>query len=731
MVLLPLNKSPDGWELIRGSPVPPHLTNIAPSDAATRTGPVLIFTSAADPDAVAAARTLTALLKADLVRYELHPVAGYTELRAKFNKLARGETSVDPRAVLCINCGALVDLETILGLNSLEHDPDSQGEVSDVRVFVMDSHRPFHLKNVNSARVVVFDDDDAIDDAAIPLDINCEDEWGNVPDDASSDESEPESDDDLFSDQSDGISDQEEDVELDESQTQKPSSGGSEPDEDSDPVPQPRKRARRVTDVSDDESERNAYFDEVENDDVVFDDNVPATGEESSDEDEQVVRKGHTRRAVEARAKRIRAGRKRKKRANKRARRSRARNDPEIQERRRIRSYYSDVKLASSSACVSHFVAQRMKRSNIDTVWMAILGATSQYVLASTSFDDYHRALSLCRDEIESVNQRSNEDDPNTSSVQNVGYVPTCSTVGAHRIAASVELRLDLLRHWSLHDSLLFSSYTATRLAAWRQTGKRRLLEFLATLGIPLKQSQQKWCYMKQENKIALEDQLSHAIRRFDLGESFQYDSYVRSMPGHRGEISAGDFVYAISALLEFSDASQSDSRTYGTDSQTDRFWCAYDALDSRKPDILHEGLEMAISAQRITAEIGGDVIERRKFVPSGPFRYVFLRDQQLKEFITHPLLLRRLALFLKAALVRQGARDKPFIILAPDIARKKWIAVAAATNGQKNDFGHRFRQAAERNGSEVTFDGFESSVCEIEDGQEIEFVRFLHDVMR
>lgn len=36
----------------------------------------------------------------------------------------------------------------------------------------------------------------------------------------------------------------------------------------------------------------------------------------------------------------------------------------------------------------------------------------------------------------------------------------------------------------------------------------------------------------------------------------------------------------------------------------------------------------------------------------------------------------------------------------------------------------------AARNGSSVAFDGFDAAVVEVADGQETEFIRFLHDVM-
>lgn len=725
MVVLSLTEAASAWNLLHANPIEHNLPahNIAPSDSAASTGPVLIFTAAADPDALAAVRTLTALLKADLVRYEVHPVPGYRQLREKFDVLVRGASHVDPRAVLCVNCGAPVDLDHILSLSA---PSSSATDVPDVRIFVMDSHRPYHLKNINSSRIFLFNDTDDFNRADLPIDVDMADEWGNLLDQQSSDEDELVSDDDKYSDLSDALensdgSDEDREVPAPNSSSnpQLPSSSPSESLDAPQNVPG-RKRERHEASSPRDhiDDDRESYLDDLEEDDVQFDQDA------DSEDDAPNIQRSNRRTAMKRR-------REQRKRRRKLERRRRRLDDPETEERARLRLYYSNAQIATSSACVSHLVASVMRRSNIDTLWMAIIGATSQYVSSCISSYDYEKAVAYYRSQIADQNPAVDNEDPDTSRVQNVGYVPSCTGSATHRIAENVELRLDLLRHWSLHDSLLFSSYTATRMASWRQTGKRRLLELLATVGIPLKESQQRWCYMKQKNKIALETHLHRAISRFDLGDAIQYDSFVRTMPGHRGDISAADFVHAISALLEFDDPSQRDRHGNVVRSDQDRFWRAYDAMDSKRAGLLETGLEMAISAQRLTADIGGDVIERRKFVPSGPFRYVFLRDQQHKDFLTHPLLLRRLALFLNTALLRQGGKDKPFIILAPDTARSVWIAVAATTTNQRNDFGHRFMMASEKNGSKVTYDGFDSSVCEIEDGQEIEFVRFLHSVMR
>lgn len=44
-------------------------------------------------------------------------------------------------------------------------------------------------------------------------------------------------------------------------------------------------------------------------------------------------------------------------------------------------------------------------------------------------------------------------------------------------------LRLALYQHWSLHDSLCNTCYTAARFKLWSLHGQKRLQEFLADVG--------------------------------------------------------------------------------------------------------------------------------------------------------------------------------------------------------------------------------------------------------
>ncbi|KAJ1919382.1 DNA replication initiation factor cdc45, partial [Tieghemiomyces parasiticus] len=129
-----------------------------------RTNSILILV-AADPDALCSLKILLSLLRNDSVTYNMVPVSGYADLvrinRTWFRPDVPGAAPGAPpaplaslllpypdlRSVICLNCGATADLADLFQLPP------------DVTLYVMDSHRPFHLRNLyGNPQVVIFDD---------------------------------------------------------------------------------------------------------------------------------------------------------------------------------------------------------------------------------------------------------------------------------------------------------------------------------------------------------------------------------------------------------------------------------------------------------------------------------------------------------------------------------------------------------------------------------------------
>jgi len=767
-MLLALPQLPDAWDSIRGVATLPQLP-VAASGATA--GPVLLFVSG-DVDSVATARTLTFLLKADLVRYEVHPVAGYAHLAEIYSTLTTGESACAPRAILCINCGGAVDLSALLGLDDTPETP----------VFVLDCHRPFHLRNLSANNIILIDDDENTDDSAFPMDLGVEDMYGNVSDhdfsdsDNSSDDDDDSesSDEDSDGDDESGGGDENEYSESDRSvDTDIEDIIAEDSDADSDAIDDLVANNGKKKNNNNASTEfKSSILGETANE---TDSTTPSTGSKRTrtpESGETSTRRRSTKRRRSGRRNeqtskpggapksKSRAPRRRKKMASggnttgksrrKRDRRRRRAINVTPAERTRIQEYYGKTSIGMSSACLSHNLAHTLRRDNLDTLWLAIVGVTSHYLSSNITEDLYNDAVVYFREQLAQLIPANvtDENGVETSTLENVGYsTSTSKDLRVRNVAPSLELRLDLIRHWTLFESLLNSSYTVTRLAAWKQTGKRRLQELLATLGIPLRESKQAWCFMNSDCKDALDGRLPSIVKRFDLGAGIQYESFVRALPGHRGAVCAADVSLCVAALLETTTIGTGNSNSNsdkdgngknGVEAKEflglqQRFWSAYDALGANAN--LSQGLDLAIESQALVAGIVSDVIERKKYVPSGAFRYVFLRDvpNTHSVVLARPLVLRRVALFLIQALAKKGAKHKPFVVLAPDAARNTWLAVAASPIGgsRMNDFGARFQRAADRNKSNVAYAGFDSAVVEIQDGQEVEFVRYIHDVLR
>lgn len=105
---------------------------------------VLIFV-APDCDAICACRIFTGMLRADCIRYKIKPVSGYKDIKRLNDKMVKGND--DLRSIVMLNCGAIVDVRTILSLGKRQS------------CYIVDSHRPLHLKNVYCDKQICILDD--------------------------------------------------------------------------------------------------------------------------------------------------------------------------------------------------------------------------------------------------------------------------------------------------------------------------------------------------------------------------------------------------------------------------------------------------------------------------------------------------------------------------------------------------------------------------------------------
>ncbi|CAB1319946.1 unnamed protein product [Coregonus sp. 'balchen'] len=242
-----------------------------------------------------------------------------------------------------------------------------------------------------------------------------------------------------------------------------------------------------------------------------------------------------------------------------------------------------------------------------------------------------------------------------------------------------LSLRLALYQHWSLYESICNSSYTSCNFKLWSMHGQKKLQEFLADMGLPLKQVKQKF-------------QLhGHDIRIQTFGVHFSF----------KNRFLANDVVHAAAALLE---------NTEKDESLGDNFIKALDCL-SRYTHIIKL---MAIQ-QTVASCICTNLI-----LSQGPFLYCYLLEgtPDVKLF-SKPMALTLLCKYLLKAFVRSTRNKRckllPLIIAAPMDVEKGTVIVMgippeSETSDKKNLFGRAFEKAAESTSSRTFHDHFDTS---------------------
>jgi len=453
----------------------------------------MCFLVAPSVDALAATRTLTLLLQAESIPYHIYPIHDYRELenlqcggRSVLGSMDVQDTS-PLRAIVCVNCGAGVDIAALLRLP----------EDSDLPVLVIDSHRPYHLRNLQSAHVILLHDSDVFEVQLPPS--GAEDALGQI----------------LPMDPEAHVDD----------------ATSSDLDTDADTSPQDARNRRR---------RRRGFGSGIQ---------------------------------------------------------------------RAVQRYYRRTERAASAAGVAYALAANLNRADLDTLWYWILAVTEQFFDRQASDTACYEQIVRCiREEWKRIISRLSTDDDNGDG-QKDALAP---------LEPSTEFSLELLRHWTLYDSLIHSTWLASRVQRWRQEAERSISEILALLGIPLRESKQRWTHLAAELKDRVRERLIPVLctyftrresdagrvrtnsrcRRSAIATTLCYESFVRRFGAHRGQtVSAADVVLAAGALLD-----------------RGHFWRAYALLQCRHIDDMVPAFELAKRSQRLLLEAAVSVLERRAY---------------------------------------------------------------------------------------------------------------------
>ncbi|CAH2295566.1 cell division control 45 homolog [Pelobates cultripes] len=281
---------------------------------------------------------------------------------------------------------------------------------------------------------------------------------------------------------------------------------------------------------------------EIPNYDDIFRDDEDEDGEDSGNDSDGSEPSGKRRRFDEGAVER-------------RIEKRRERREWEARRREILFDYEQYEYHGTSSAMMMFELAWIMSKDSNDMLWWSIIGLTDQWVQDKITQMKYVTDVGTLQRHVSRHNHR-NEDEENSLSID------------CMRIAFEYDLRLSLYQHWSLYESICNSCYTSASLKLWSVQGQKKLQEFLADMGLPLKQVKQKFHSMDVSLKENLREMIEESANKFGMKDVRVQTFSVQF--GFKNKFLANDIVLAVMSLLE---------NTERDENGTDNFIKALDSL--------------------------------------------------------------------------------------------------------------------------------------------------------
>lgn len=361
-----------------------------------------------------------------------------------------------------------------------------------------------------------------------------------------------------------------------------------------------------------------------------------------------------------------------------------------MQKRVKIETYYSGSYYGTSVAWLMFELAKQMNRENNEMLWMALVGITEQLVHLKVDKFQFEQRCKEAQADILRLNPQLDAEE---------AAFPELSRVSIEL----KELRVMLLRHWTLYDSLYYSNIVAARLGTWKQQGRDKFHGVLVKLGVSLKDAQQLYTFLP--HKAELKARAMECLPQFELDELL-CTSYLKQYD-LRTQFSSSDVVYSVAALLESPESEASAA-----------FWQAHDALSSL--ELLQRGAQLAIDLHKAVFALGTSLIEKKAVNPTNDFRYAIINNDSWEQarFFHYPYALKRLCVFLMEAYKHQRAsiRAKPMVLAMINSKRNAYLVIGVMDHESagRNTFRAKFDEAVEATQAQHRTDFFEGELIEV-----------------
>ena len=395
-----------------------------------------------------------------------------------------------------------------------------------------------------------------------------------------------------------------------------------------------------------------------------------------------------------------------------------------------LRRYYSSSWHGTASSVLCYSLVQSLNKASNELLWLAIIGLTDQLVHERVEYEKYVGEAQILQAEVGALNQDGGDETREVASGEEGG--PSV-TVKQHissrmRIDSVQELRLSLMRHWTVYEALQHSPYIASRLGLYQQAGREKLDIWLARMGIPLEECKQEYQYMRKQFKAPLFEKMLQYGNEFGLVH-LTYPSFRCVTSYGNTQLAAADLVSGVAAVLENYDSVSPDAFAGGAfaAARSALLSATRDGIDRALKDGMQQALERAKEMLRATVAVGHSVLVGHEYTNFGDFHSVKLKTGGDSVRFTHPLALTKLALYISDAL-REGiaslrnAPSKPLLIAAPnpEASPPTYLIVAVLgsarswRSGGRNGFGNAFARAADKTNAHIAHDGFDSAACKV-----------------
>lgn len=463
----------------------------------------------------------------------------------------------DVRAVVLVNMGANRNLAKLFNsfanANSQEGNSSSSSSHKQVRCYVIDSHRPYHLANIHVGKDVVLFNDRPLDEDEIPSD--GDDLSGNDDSSSSSSDEDDEEDDngdgtkrsstrknsvweDVYSDEEEFESDSKAAEDDDEEVVEE--ENDSDADDESLSMAAAAKRAGLTTKRS-----RKVGLDYNDDPGDVPLEELQDSDEEDNNDDDEGSRWSKRRRSSQGlntttttanlttiMDETLEDDDGQQQLASSQTTSSSSTiqkvdyRELRKQRRTRVRLHYSSGSYhASPSSWTAYALCRQLRFGDIpDLLWLACVGLTDAYLHGKLDVAGYS-ALSINmkqnvgrlfpNDVIDRAGRAVYAEELETTYYQDTntsnnggGALTRIGLSENGRILYQDEYKFMLLRHTSLWDSMLHSNFVASKLRVWKSAGRQKLMELLAKIGFPLDQCRQPWAFVGPGMKRRLGERL-------------------------------------------------------------------------------------------------------------------------------------------------------------------------------------------------------------------------------